>query len=527
MTSPRPRGRTVGVAAVAVALVVAVALTVVLTRGPDPVHRFDPGRAAASVPGIGGVTLSAQVFTPQSSGDHPLILMPVPFDGAASTYDPLATRLMQRGYVVVTYVQRGFAPSGGLVDLAGRASQQDVSAVLTWALGHTRAQANHVGVLGESYGAGIGLLAAAHDDRIRVVAAMSAWTDLTVSFDQNNTPSTSALGHLLDEVAPGRLDPSVRPLAAALGTPRFATALAALSPERSAQSFVDELNRNGTAVLIANAFQDSYFAPGQLVPFFTGLSTPKRLQLAPGDHGGPEQAGLAGRTNEVTRDATAWLDHFLRGDDNGIADEAPVQLTDQNGAVLGYPAWPGTDARPIPLQKPNTARNVGKPSAWSLTLRSGHDSGVDLGPFPLGTTSEASAQPAVSAWTDGAYARWTGRTLHSDRAVTGIARVQVGLGSAGDTATVYAYLCDVGPDGTTRLVTAAPYTATGLRPNSPQPVAIDLQPVAWTVARGHRLALVVDTADERYDPPTPDGQRISLSSTLNYPATATVAVLST
>ena len=45
---------------------------------------------------------------------------------------------------------------------------------------------------------------------------------------------------------------------------------------------IGALNKNRPAIMMANGYQDSIFGPQQLVDFFAGLTTPKRLQLAPG-----------------------------------------------------------------------------------------------------------------------------------------------------------------------------------------------------------------------------------------------------
>src|SRR5439155_20039282 len=100
------------------------------------------------------------------------------------------------------------------------------------------------------------------------------------------------------------------------------------NPVRSAATGVGALNRNKTAVMLANGYEDSLIIPNQLVTFFDQLTGPKRLELRVGDHGGPEGSGLAGAANEVWQSATRWLDHYVRGVDNGVQNDDPVQLKD-------------------------------------------------------------------------------------------------------------------------------------------------------------------------------------------------------
>jgi dienelactone hydrolase len=76
-----------------------------------------------------------------------------------------AQKLADSGYVVVSYNVRGFWQSGGEIEVAGPKDVADASKVIDWALANTPSDAGHIGMAGVSYGAGISLLAAAHDKR--------------------------------------------------------------------------------------------------------------------------------------------------------------------------------------------------------------------------------------------------------------------------------------------------------------------------------------------------------------------------
>lgn len=521
----RPR-----VALCALAVVVAAVLIVVVARGSS---RTTAGRGAAigvqpaRIVAAGGVVLAAQTFTPPGPGHWPLLVMPVPFGSPGSVYDTTARTLVARGYEVVTYLQRGFHQSQGRVDIAGAATQRDVSTVITWALGHTPTDARHIGVFGLSYGAGMGLLAAAHDSRIRAVVALHTWTDLDESFDPNGTPSTAAFSTLVKQAA-SRLDPSLAALASAVPDGAFGPQLARLSPVRSPQSYVAQLNRNRPAIMIANAFEDSYFAPAQLVRFFDALTVPKRLELAPGDHGTLDYAGL--RAPRVVRsavpDCIAWLDHYLRGTANGVGSWKPVQLTDvTTGAEHTFASWPGTDPASIALGVPGETDDVGTPAAWSASLSADTDSGADFGAMKIG--SGPAYRPTVSdprTWQPGSFLSWTGAALSEQIAMAGTPYLDVNLRSSTSVATVFVYFYDVSPSGSATLMCGEPFTATGLSPGVERSVSIALEPLAWTVAAGDHLVVAVDTADPRYSSPTPAGAVITLSSTAAEPATVSLPV---
>lgn len=130
------------------------------------------------ISGDGGTVLKANVVTPAGADGtraYPLIVLPTSWGLPQVEYLAQAQKLANSGYVVVSYNVRGFWQSGGEIDVAGPRDTADVSKVIDWALANTPADAGKVGVAGVSYGAGISLLAAAHDKRIKAVAALSGW----------------------------------------------------------------------------------------------------------------------------------------------------------------------------------------------------------------------------------------------------------------------------------------------------------------------------------------------------------------
>jgi predicted acyl esterase len=90
----------------------------------------------------------------------------------------------------VSYTTRGFWNAGGVVELASPNDVKDAQHVVDWAIQNTCNDSNgnlnrNVGVGGMSYGAGIGLLLAAQDSRIKAVGMLSGWFDLESCFYQN------------------------------------------------------------------------------------------------------------------------------------------------------------------------------------------------------------------------------------------------------------------------------------------------------------------------------------------------------
>src|SRR5690606_8818386 len=202
---------------------------------------------------------------------YPLLVLPTSWGLPQIEYLAQAQQLADSGYVVVTYNVRGFWQSGGEIEVAGPRDTADASRVIDWALAHTPADERRIGMAGVSYGAGISLLAAAHDERVKVVAALSGWADLIGSIYSGRTQSVQAAA-VLDGAGrvTGRQSEELRSVFA-----DFYASNLAREPEiiewgdrRSPKTYVDRLNRNGTAVMLANAWGDTIFPPNQYTDFY-------------------------------------------------------------------------------------------------------------------------------------------------------------------------------------------------------------------------------------------------------------------
>src|SRR5262249_35016979 len=114
---------------------------------------------------------------------------------------------------------------------------------------------------------------------------------------------------------------------------------------RSPATYLDQLNDNGAAIMLANAWGDSIFPPNSYGDFYEKLTGPKRLELRPGDHATAEMTGLFGLPNDVWKDTGRWFDHYLKGEDNGIDREQPVELKSRtDGGYEAYPDWKSVGA---------------------------------------------------------------------------------------------------------------------------------------------------------------------------------------
>ncbi|QMU75815.1 alpha/beta hydrolase fold domain-containing protein [Streptacidiphilus sp. PB12-B1b] len=382
----------------------------------------------------------------------------------------------------------GFLDSGGQIHVASPQDVADASSVIDWTLANTSADPNRIGFAGVSYGAGLSLLAAAHDPRIKAVAAMSAWTDLTYSLYGSQTRHLLAADLLgfLGQLT-GRPDAQLNQALSDLSSNTDIPWVESWAAVRSPDSYLSQLDANHPAVYIANSFGDSFFAPDQVVSFFNQYTGPKRLDLAPGDHATVELTGLAGLPNTVWSNVADWFGTYLGG---GSTATTGVNLTSVGGSQQHYADWAST----------STGTDTVNLSPTSIS--SGYYTIANAGvPFLTNGLTQVTGTPAsiwlplVDRW-DAAV--WQGPTLSSGAAIRGIPHAQLTMTPSASSGTLVAYLYDVNWLGNATFVTHAPYTYLDATPGAPLHISLDLNAIAYDVPAGDHLALVVGTKDLLY-----------------------------
>ncbi|MGI5459289.1 CocE/NonD family hydrolase [Streptomyces sp. CA-249302] len=503
--------RTTAVGVVSATLIAGGAFGLPHAQAADAVRFVD-------IAGDGGTVLKANVTTPAGADGtrrYPLVVLPTSWGFPQAQYLVQAQKLANSGYIVVGYNVRGFWQSGGEIEVAGPSDMADASKVIDWALANTPADSKHIGMAGVSYGAGISLLAAAHDKRIKAVASLSGWADLIGSIYSGRTQHVQAAA-LLDGVSlvTGRQSPESRQVFNDFYASDLSKEQEIIDwgKKRSAATYLDQLNKNGAAVMMAGAWGDTIFPPNQNADFYEKLTGPKRLEFRPGDHATAELTGLFGLPNDVWTDTERWFDHYLKGEDNGIDREEPVQLKSRSGGGYeGYPDWKSVGATRKKLALADTT-----------TIHTNVDSGADGGIVFLSSILDQVAQlPPVASipllprrWA----AVWQSEKYGTAQQVRGTAKLHTTLTPTKESGTLVAYLYDVGPLGLGKLVSNAPYTFHGRTPGEPFDVDLELNSTAYDVPAGHRLALVVDTVDPLYIEHNPSGAQLTFSSPANDPS---------
>ncbi|RKG58916.1 acyl esterase [Corallococcus sp. AB011P] len=473
------------------------------------------------IPGSDGTVLKANYIAPTTPGPHPAVVFISSWGLNDLEYLAQANALAQKGYVALSYTPRGFWASGGGIDTAGPADIADTSRVIDWMLANTTANPSRIGLAGVSYGAGISLIASGFDSRVKAVAALSGWSDLVASLFGGETRRPQAVALLnLAATLLGRPGPELSTTINDYFANRNIESIKAWGRVRSAATYIQRINANKPAILMANAYGDSLFPPNQLVSFYGQLAGPKRLEFAPGDHAVVEATGLLGLPNGVWTSVTRWMDQYVAGVDTGISREAPVVLRTYDGDTEGYASWAqvstGTQRFGLGAIRilDGTGTLGGTPSSsGSRTVWSGFDTNADAGVALLTNGLQALTGIPPVVWLPGVNRLnagvWTSSLSTSGIAIRGSATLRLRVTPSTASGTVVAYLYDLlGDYG--GLITHVPLTWKNATPGVPLDLDLAFPATAYDVPVLHRLALVVDTEDPLYLDANTTGATLSL-----------------
>lgn len=488
-----------------------------------------------------GVNIEANVFIPSSGqSSYPAIIFISSWGLNEYEYLSAAGRLAEQGYIVLSYTTRGWGESGGLIDTAGPKDVADLSAVIDWLVANTPADPQRIGTAGISYGAGISLLGAAQDTRIKAVAAMSGWGSLVESLYAQQTPRL-VWGELLTLTGDllGRPDPEIHELWDNVKNHRNVEETIAWASIRSPLNYVDQLNANGTAVYQAQNFGDDLFQPNSPLELHRKLTGPKQIDLQAGTHAFVEIIGMLGDGDtHIWNNVSRWFDSHLKGEDTPIDQQQPIQmkvkLTDR---YEGFSDFPVPSAQPESWYlHPRTAfregalrdtpfqswfsRSIGI-SSWAGTLA---DTGIPLASQLFEQAKAPITAPIRLLGRDRSIWFRTAR-LSSDLRIRGIPTTTVQVTPKSDSLQLVAYLYDMDWTGTGKLISHGPITLPSTSPGETVALDIDLVATAYDVPAGNRLALVLDTRDVLYKHPDVSATKVDFEFSSHQASRLTIPAL--
>ena len=219
----------------------------------------------------------------------------------------------REGYTVLSYETRGWDGVGGAIGTAGPADVKDHKAVVDYLVAHASTYSVDIarfGNAGVSYGAGIASITAALDPRIKAVASLSGWGNLTSALYGAETVS-SFWGDVLVESG-GALGKEPQELLAQwkhLNEHTNVAGVRAWADNRSVLMYIDQLCGNGrsTPVFVSSNVEDRLFKPDYAADYrdaLVGSGCETKLLFNQGIHASAEILDLVG----ITTNSTVWYD---------------------------------------------------------------------------------------------------------------------------------------------------------------------------------------------------------------------------
>ena len=465
-----------------------------------------------------GTKLAANVYLPEGTGPWPVILTRTPYLKDGRMYAAGSTRFTKAGYAYVVQDVRGKGHSEGFYsaftnDIEDGYDTVEGLATQPWSNGK-------IGITGGSaMGITSNLAAVSNPPHLKAAYVIVA---------PNETFTTSFLG----------------------GVPKDKDTTDWLRGQKVAESVIDQAlagsvrsvftDRAGPGASLKYVHIPMYNVGGWYDIFNTGNVTNfaylqnhgasgahgnQKLSMGPFGHGPlsgnlayPGEDGLGGSSAQDLR----WFDYWLKGINNGIMDEPPVDLFMMASAEKGAYSpknrhikaanWP-LDYREMRYYlAPNLALTAAEPTvataktayrfdpAHPVPTFGGANLTFDRGPMD---------QRAIKGRSD--YLRFQTPVLDKDVVIAGPVSVDLYAATDGPDTDFEAKLVDVYPDGYEALVLDAPIRARYrngrmaddirmMTPGAPEKMTIDLWNTAITFEKGHRIALHITSSNSpRFD----------------------------
>lgn len=468
-----------------------------------------------------GVNLSANIFVPNDiNGQAPAIIFINSWGLNEYEYLKQAGELAEKGYIVLSYSTRGWGTSGGQINTAGPKDMSDLSNVIDFLIANYPVDPNNIGSAGISYGSGISLLGAAHDDRIKAVSAMSSWGDLVDALYGNNTPRLvwgeilTLTGDLL-----GDMDPIVNQHWDDIKNQNLANipAVKDWASIRSPINYVQQLNENNTAVYLGKAYGDNLFQPNTLLEMFSQLTGPKHIDLVPGTHATaellPSLVGIG--DNLIWENTYKWFDIHLKGESNNLSNAKPLNMRIKfEGRYESFDDYPIAETRNTDLHfHPRSTFDTGDLETYSYDAWFGKDNTINAWAGTLFSTQipllsqlleqfEIPILADVSAASDYRSIYFESDRLDSTMKIRGNPSIKINVQPHYNKMQLVAYLYDMDWTGTGRLITHGVITLPQAPWGEKIELNFDMVTTAYDVPKGNRLVIAFDTKDPEYKSPT-------------------------
>jgi X-Pro dipeptidyl-peptidase len=475
-----------------------------------------------------GVELYVEVHLPDGEGPWPTILESSPYHvlrGNGKLDDVVGpTRLVDeyvpRGYAVVLAHVRGTGNSEGCMDMMGDKEQADQAHLVEW-ITEQKFSDGKVGMHGVSYVGTTPHEAAIHDpEGLETIVTTAGVTNQWRNTFMNGVPYDGRHYPLTYELLVGAPPPfDVQrgedwAANAASGACGQREALEHMSPGTYEKGIYDEYwaERNLTrgadnvtaSVLYNQGFDDRAVNPSEAIYWFNELDVPTKGLFHQAGHQYPP------REDYFTIEH-AWLDHWLKGIDNGVMDTPQVAVQTNTETIRTGDTWPPENASQLRFNLSEDGLVDGPVAEGSETYladmaRNGADAGhgsVDGTPLedPYENPGRAAGLPSRLTWTSPPV----GEDVH----LAGPATLHLNASVDAENTYFVFDLFGVGPQGEERWLAEGWFNAhlregfdrsAPLTPGETYAFTFDFEPREWRLEEGHRLKLQVLGHDDRVFP---------------------------
>ena len=484
------------------------------------------------IPMSDGVRLAGRLWRPVSADENPVpaVLEYIPYrkrDLTAVRDSMHHPYIAGHGYACVRVDLRGTGDSEGvLTDEYLEREQRDAEEVLAWLAAQPWCDGN-TAMMGLSWGGFSALQVAARRPESLRTIAISSFTDDRYADDfhymggcllsDNLAESGTTFAYGTCPPDPETVGPAWRRMWLERLEANRPWVVEWLRHQRrdgywKHASVNEDYTRVQCPVLASSGWADGY--SNAVLRLMENLDTPVKGLVGPWSHRYPHM-GVPGPAIGYLQEVVRWLDHWTKGEGNGVEKETGLWLWMQEsvppstsyqerpGRWVHEPHWPSerVENRPLPLSE----NRIGIAGERGNLVPQSIRSPLSVGQF-AGKWASYSAPPDLpydQREEDGGSLVYDTEPLEERVEILGPTRVVLELSVTEPVAMVAARLCDVAPDGSATRVTYGLLNLThrnghqhpeSLVPGETYQVEITMNGVAQAFPPGHRIRLSLSTS---------------------------------